>query len=209
MKNKTLCILLATAMYAVCYTNDSKGQQGRTTAGIHYNYSIPAGSFKSDVTDKGSAKGVFADILYNVTDRLAVGGLVGYQDYYQKFPRMVYKTSDGSDISAVRINSVQTTPLMAKANYKFLDQGIVQPYVEAGAGVNFLSFRQYLGEFTNTSDATVKLTALAGAGIFIPVNKNATGIRIGGTYQYVPYNKNGISNFNSYNIYAGVAFPIR
>jgi hypothetical protein len=204
-------ILPVLGLLVAAFSTQTLQAQKDFTVGVHYNYSLPSGSFKSDYISKGSARGGFIDIMYHLNSKLALGLNVGYQDFYEKYPRAVYKTGEGSDISAVMTNSVQTTPFLPKISYRFIDKGFIQPYVEGAAGLNFTSVKQYLGEFTNTSTASVRFAAQAGAGIFIPLKAgNTTGIRVGGAYNYMPYSSSGsISNLSNINIYAGVSFPLR
>src|SRR6266540_1078215 len=80
---------------------------------INYNISIPGGSFKTDAVDKTSFRGWTANLLYNVTDKISIGLGTGFQDFYQKFPRAVYKLQEGGEVSAVITNSIQTIPILA------------------------------------------------------------------------------------------------
>ncbi len=76
---------------------------------------------------------------------MAVGFGTGFQDFYQKYPRQVYKAADGSDISAVVSNSVQTVPLLAKFRYYFSPGKREQPFAGAGVGGDMVLYRQFLG----------------------------------------------------------------
>ncbi|MDT9091546.1 hypothetical protein, partial [Escherichia coli] len=73
-------------------------------------------------------------LLYGVSDKLSVGLQVAYQDFYEKFPRAIYKLDDGSDISAVLTNSVQVIPILATVRYEFTPEARLRPYVAAGLG---------------------------------------------------------------------------
>src|SRR5690606_5502822 len=121
-------------------------QQQKLTMNINYAVNTPVGNFKSDFVNKTSFRGWNANILYGVTDRLSLGLEAGFADYYQKYPRKVYDTK-GGNISAVLTHSIQTVPVMIKGRYNLVPEGIVQPYIGLGAGGNFVSYNQYLGEF--------------------------------------------------------------
>ncbi len=86
----------------------------------------------------------------------------------------------------------------------------VQPYVSGGAGVNFVNYGQYLGEFGGVQSAPA-FAAQAGAGILIPFGKrlNQTAVKLGAAYNYSSYNHNEISKLNSVGIHAGVVFRLR
>jgi outer membrane protein W len=174
---------------------------------IGYNVNIPSGAFR-DYVNKPAYKGFTATLAYALSSQISVGLNVGYNDYYQKYPRQVYPGGDGSDISAVVSNSVQQFPVLLTGNYTFLKEGFVRPYAGVGAGVNFVTFDQYLGEFDNPR-TTAKFDLKGEAGVYIPLsNYNSTALKIGGSYNYVPYNTDGIKTLNSWGLEAGVRFAI-
>jgi hypothetical protein len=197
---------------AICVSSaiQLQAQKGKVKVNLQYSYALPIGSFKTDVISKSSPRGITGDILYNATNRLAVGLGLGFQDFYEKYPRALYNTGDKEVTSAVLSNSVQVTPLLAKAEFYPLNgkKSIVQPYITVGAGLGITSFTQYLGEFGGT-DNSAGFMLQGGAGIQIPICKvSNAGIRLGANYNMVTYDRN-ISNFNNLNFQAGVFFPLK
>jgi opacity protein-like surface antigen len=175
---------------------------------LDYNVNIPTGSFRDFVTHP-AYKGFTAGLAYPVNDQLSVGLSFGYNDYYQKYPRQTYSEGAGSDISAVVSNSVQQIPVLATVDYTLLKKGFIRPYVGAGAGINFINFDQYLGEFDDPH-SYARLALRGEAGILIPLSTySTTALRIGGSYNYAPFNNYGINNLSNWGIHAGVSFPIR
>jgi len=175
---------------------------------INYNVNIPSGSFRDFITNP-AYKGFTAGLAYPITSQLRVGLSVGYNDYYQKYPRQIYSGGAGSDISAVVSNSVQQIPLLATVDYTLLKKGFIRPYVGAGAGINFISWDQYLGEFDDPH-SKVRFAARGEAGVLIPLSTSSpTALRIGGSYNYAPFNNYGVSKLDNWGIYAGISFRIR
>ena len=175
---------------------------------LDYNVNIPTGSFKDFVTHP-AYKGFTAGLAYPLNDQLSVGLSFGYNDYYQKYPRQVYADGHGSDISAVVSNSIQQLPLLVTANYTLLKKGVIRPYVGAGAGLNFVDFDQYLGEFDDPHSKT-KLALRGEAGILIPLSSySSTAIKIGGSYNYAPFNSYGVGDLDTWGIQAGIRFPLK
>ncbi|MEP7251601.1 MAG: outer membrane beta-barrel protein [Ginsengibacter sp.] len=204
-KIKTVFALMSAFMFVALTTN---AQKGTLQMNLNYNYGIPSGSFNSDLISNGSPRGGRGSIMYNFTDHLSAGLESGYQDFYQKYPRDLYHLSNSQDVSAVLSNSIQTTPLLIKAKYALTNNSGVKPYVSLAAGANMINFRQYFGEFSNTQTSTGFL-AQGGLGVMIPFSKSGhSGINIGASYDYAPYNKNGYTNLNTINLQAGVIFPI-
>jgi opacity protein-like surface antigen len=174
----------------------------------NYNINFPASTDFKSLVNKPAFKGVTVGFAYPVTDQLRVGISVGYNDYYQKYPRQVYPNGPGSDISAVLSNSIQQTPLLATVDYTLMKKGFIRPYVGGGAGLNFINFDQYLGEFDNPQGHT-KFALRGEVGVLIPLsNYSSTAIRIGGSYNYAPLKRYGIDNLNNWGVHAGIRLPI-
>lgn len=172
---------------------------------VGYNVNTPVGSFKNFI-GKTSFRGVNGEISYLINDQVSVGLGASFSDFYQKYPRRVYDTKDGN-ISAVVTNSIQTMPVLAKASYNFL-KGTVKPYVGIGAGMNLISYNQYLGEFPD-GKALIKPAFSGDAGVNIPVGKlKSGGINLGANFNYLPFNYNEVKNLNNWGVHAGVFFPL-
>ena len=185
---------------------------GKVKINLFYNYSLPLGTFKTDLIKNNSPRGFSADVLYWFKPQWGVGGSFGFQDYYQKNPRDVYKLSDGSDISAVLTHSVQTLPIIAKAMYmpNAAKTNIIQPYLSAGAGVNVVSFSEYLGEFSSLNKTDAKFIAQVGTGVKIALGKNdKAGFLLGASYNYTPYNQYDLKNISALNLQAGLQFKLK
>lgn len=185
-----------------------QAQKGLTKATIQYNLGLPTGSFKNTVSET-SARGFKADVLYGINDKLSIGLGTGFQDFYQKDPRQVYKLSDGSDVSAVMTNSIQTIPVLATAKYNFTPGAAVQPYAALGVGGNLISYSQLLGEFGD-QQAAFRFAARPEAGVYVPFKKGGqSGLTVGATYNVMPFNEIGIGNLNHIGVQAGISIPLR
>ncbi|MEO8117067.1 MAG: outer membrane beta-barrel protein [Bacteroidota bacterium] len=186
-------------------------KEGELKLHLNYNYAIPLGSFKNELISNGSARGFSGDLLYQINPKWAAGISAGYQDFVQKYPRAVYETGSHESTSAVLTNSVEISPLMAKGIFTPMGGNgkTLQPFISAGAGVNMLSFRQYLGEFGG-ADNQATFIAQAGAGLNLAFGKTKeSGFSIGADYNYVPYQRNGFGNMNSLGLHAGLYFPLK
>ena len=181
--------------------------QNQLQVNLGYNVNIPTGSFK-DFVSHPAYKGFNAGLAYPVNDQLSLGLSLGYNDYYQKYPRQTYDDGKGTTVSAVVSNSVQQIPLLLTANYTLVKKGFIRPYVGAGAGVNFVTFDQYLGEFDDPHSAA-KWALKGEAGFYIPLSSySSTAIKIGGSYNYMPYNSDGVKNLDTWGIEAGIRFSM-
>jgi outer membrane protein W len=204
---KKIIVLTGFCFALTMCMNTAHAQVGEVQMKIGYNTGMPVGSYKNFM-EKNSFRGYFGEVTYGISDQLRVGLGVQYNDYYQKFPRQIYETKDGT-ISAVVTNSIQTTPLLLKANYELTRKSLVRPYVGLGAGFNIISFSQYLGEYPQSKSA-FKPAVTAEAGVNIPFNKilRTSGLSAGFHYNYLPFNYNGINNLSNWGVHLGVFFPL-
>lgn len=208
---KQFRIIVAAVVVLIIGSTAAKAQSGTMRLDLNYNYSLPLGSFKNDLIDKGSPRGYSGSLQYLINNKWAAGLGVAFQDYYQKYPRDVYQLSKTQTVSAVLTNSIQVIPIMAKGTFMPMGgKGAVQPYINVGAGAGIIDFKQYLGEFTSTSKTSASFVAQGGVGVMIPFGRlSASGVQLGADYNYVPYNKFGYNNLSSVNFHAGVFFPLR
>lgn len=206
-------VVIFMTMFAAGLISLSASAQNRLNMELSYNVSTPLGSFKNDYISKTSFRGGTGGINYTINPKFSVGLNAGYQNYYQKYARQLYKLDGNQTVSAVLTNSMDIIPVLLRGTFYPLGtsaSAIVQPYVSAGAGVNLVNYGQYLGEFGGVQSSSA-FAAQAGAGILIPfgLKVNQTGIKIGATYNYSNYNHNEITKLNSLGINAGVVFSIR
>lgn len=201
---KIIIALLASVFsFSVLYA-----QKGKTSLSIEYNVGLPMGSFKNNVSNT-SFRGFQAAVLHGLSDKFSIGFGTGFQDFYQKDPRQLYKLTDGSDVSAVVTHSIQTIPLLVTGKYSFISGGAVQPYAALGVGGNMISYAELLGQFGGTQ-TKFGFAARPEAGVYIPFNKNGeAGLTVGASYNIMPFSQDNFSNLNFVGLHAGISIPIR
>ncbi len=199
-------------LIAACFLTMSASAQDKLKLELSYDISSPLGSFKNDYINKTSFRGGSGELSYSFNPNFSLGLYSGFQSYYQKYDRQVYKLQGNQVISAVVSNSMDIVPLLLRGTFYPLGSSAtakIQPYVSAGAGVSFVNYSQYLGEFGG-SQTSATFAAQAGAGIVIPFGSiDQNGIKIGATYNYTSYNQNSISKLNSVGVNAGVVFGLK
>ncbi|MBB1284029.1 outer membrane beta-barrel protein [Flavisolibacter sp. BT320] len=207
MKNIKIGIIIAATLFTGMVAQSQ--YRGTAQAVVQYSVGIPSGSLKTAVPDV-SPRGVRAAIYFGINDNLALGGGVGYQDFYQKKDRTLYQLSDGSDISAVRSYSIQTIPILFESKWNFSPGKTVQPYVGLGIGGNLVNYNDYLGEFGSEQKNSFGFAARAHAGVYIPFRKHGeSGFTLSGSYSIMPFKTDELSNLNHIGIHAGVTLPMR
>lgn len=203
MKSKILFSFIFILSFGV-----AQAQMGETTLELSYNIALPMNGFKNFVSTT-SFRGFQANLLHGISDKISVGLGTGFQDFYQKYPRQVYKFSDGSDVSAVVTYSIQTIPVLAEVKYNFNPGSSIQPYAAVGAGANFISYNQLFGEFSNQQQTKIGFAARPELGIYVPFKRGSTGVTIGTSYNIMPFKKGDFQNLNSVGIHAGINIPLR
>ena len=201
-KRIVLVFLLATMLA-------TSTQAQRFQLSLGYNAAVPLSESFKEYVSKTSFRGMQGAVLYSINDKFRIGLQATYNDFYEKFDRQVYKGSDGSDISTVLSNTLQTTPLLVKGEYSFSKQSRIQPYVGLGAGINFVNFEQYLGEFPYSRYYT-KAAFSGDVGVVVPFKTgSAYGFRLSTSYNLQPFDDEGVSNINTWNVQAGVVIPLK
>lgn len=205
---KTSYKIVAVLIVGLLSAGAANAQWGRLNLNINYSVNTPVGELK-DFVNKTTYRAWTASLLYGISDKVSVGLGTGFMDFYQKYPRQVYKLEDGGDISAVLSNSVQAIPILAQAQYNFIPGAAVQPYVAAGVGGNLIMYRQFLGEFGG-SKTKFGFAARPEAGVFIPFRKGGpAGITVRADYNYMPVDYNDLKGMSNWGAGVGVKFPLQ
>ena len=196
-------IFLALAFLASLRASAQEGSKSMT---IHYSLGIPTGNFKN-IINNTSLRGFEASYLYHISDRLGLGLQVGFQDFYQKFPRQVFSEA-GYDLSAVITNSVQTIPVMVKATYVLSAGTPIQPFVSLAGGGNIISYEKYYGEFVD-SKSKFGFAAQPEVGFHIPFGSGKkSGLQLAAGYNYMPFNYGDAKGLSHAVLKAGVRFAV-
>ena len=193
---------------AIVITQASMAQQ-EFQLNTSYNIATPLGSPFRDYVSKTSFRGLQGSILYGISNQIRVGVQSSYNDFYQKYGRQVYKSADGSDISTVLSNTLQTVPVFAKGEYSFLNNGFLKPYVGLGAGVNFVNYDQFLGGFDYDKHYT-RAAFTGDAGVLVPFRRYSNyGFRLSTSYNLMPFKTESIKNLDSWNVQTGLVIPLK
>ncbi len=204
---KTIARKLSIFCICICAFSISKAQ--RFQLALNYNVATPLNASFKDYVSKTSFRGAQGSALYRINEAFRIGLQASFNDFYEKYPRQVYKSTDGSDISTVLTNTLQNTPVVVKGEYNLLKTGRIQPYVGLGAGVNFINYDQYLGEFEYNKFYT-KAAFTGDAGIVVPFRPDGPyGFRLSTAYNYLPFNAEGIKRLDTWSVQAGVVLPLK
>jgi long-subunit fatty acid transport protein len=205
------CVALLVASFFTIAAHAQSNDKWRME--LNYNVSIPTGSFKTNEVGTTSFRGVSGGINYNFNPKFSLGLNVGFQSYYEKLDRQLYKGEGNQTISAVRTNLIDIMPVLLKATYFPIagtSNSKLQPYLSAGAGVNMVNYQQFYGEFGG-SEYAVPLALQAGAGVAVPLGvSGTTSLKLGATYNYSGYTKNDVNTkLGNVGVNVGLVFPFK
>ena len=108
---------------------------------INYQMNVPTGASK-DFISKGSFEGVNFNWAYFVTDNVAVGMDLSYNNYHQKIGKQTYRPNENMAINAAQYRYTQAFPIKAQVKYFFSQNRFLKGY--AGLGVGALSAGQHI-----------------------------------------------------------------
>jgi hypothetical protein len=209
MKNYIIAII---ALFCITSTSTVMAQRGLVKLNAGYNVGLPLGNFNSIYVSNVSPRGFMGDLSLGLNNKYSVGIGFGFQDLYQKYPRAVYDLAPNQQISAVLSNSIQVVPVLAKFTYTpFLGTTkLIQPYASVGAGISFVTYNQYLGEFSSDNTYGGKFSAMADAGIDLPFSRYNSNVaaKIGVSYDYTKFGMSDAANINMVGIHSGLAFQL-
>lgn len=108
---------------------------------LNYQTNIPVGSSR-DFVSKMSWEGINVNWAYFVTDNIAVGLDLSYNNFHEKVGQKIYRPNANTAINAAQYRYTQVFPIKAQAKYFFNPQGNVMFY--SGLGIGALSAGQHI-----------------------------------------------------------------
>lgn len=176
---------------------------GPSQLSFNYNIGIPTGDFAGFIKP-AAFRGLNFQYDYFVTDRISVGGYIGWNGFYEKKDPVSYdhKIEDqGLTIYGTRYNYFYSLPLMLKGQYRFVDAGQILPYGALGVGTYYTEHETYIGTF-GFADRNWSFGIAPEIGTLLNLGQSGWAFKVAGVYHMNFYNKN---NLNSVD-YVGLNF---
>jgi hypothetical protein len=181
----SLIVMLSTA--SLSYSQDENLFLQKSITTLSYQMGFPSGDLK-DFLPANDYLGWDFEMKTLVTHNLAVGGHIGYQGFYKKFPRDTYEFPQGA-ITTTIFKYYYTIPMQVVATWFFVPEGFVQPYISMNVGVNYNERRGEIGIYV-IEDNSWNFSFAPEAGIIVPFGKYAQwGAGVRGKYNYNVYNR--------------------
>ena len=144
-------------------------QSGYTYMGLNYSMAVPMGGI-NEFINAGSFRGVNYEGYYEISPKLALGWLVGWNVFHTKLRNETY-TNDNFTITGNQYRYQNEFPMLVRGMYLFGIQDGIRPYVGAGTGVIYNVRRTDIGLFSVKKDAW-HFTLAPEIGIYIPVGES-------------------------------------
>ncbi|MCB0481071.1 MAG: outer membrane beta-barrel protein [Flavobacteriales bacterium] len=199
MKN---IFISAVILVASLQTLKSQGY-GPGELSINYNLAIPTSDL-ADFTSPASFRGLNFQYDYFVTDRISVGGYIGWSGFYEKKEAQSYSFGEGDvgyAINGTRYNYFFSLPIMLKGQYRFIDAGQILPYGALGIGTYYTEHETYIGGY-GFKDKNWTFGIAPELGTLLNLGQSGWAFKVAAVYNMNFYNKN---NFNSAT-YIGLNF---
>jgi outer membrane protein W len=172
-------------------------QDGYTYQGLSYSMSVPTGGTQ-DYIDAGSYRGINYEGLHELTPKLAVGWLFGWNVFNIELRNETY-VNDNVTITGNQFRYQNEFPMLVRGMYMFGAQGGFRPYLGVGMGVIYNVRRTDIGLYSLKTDAW-HFSVSPELGILIPVGES-TRISASVRYNYgVKARDLGQQSYISFNL---------
>lgn len=171
---------------------------------LEYNLSFPMGEFK-DFISKVGYRGWRFQFQGVINDHITVGGYTGWYGFYEKRPRTTYELENGA-ITGTIWTYYYSMPLHAVAQYYFLPESFVQPFIGLAMGVNYDVRELELGVYY-VRDETWDFCFVPEIGAIIPFGQGSEwGAVIKGRYNYTAYPHYKMNSLQHIDLSFGLAY---
>ena len=177
--------ILLTGLFAILFSISTFGQGGGVW-NFDWNMGFPIGDLK-DFTDQPSFRGFSINGQGFVTDNIAVGGILGWNVFYENLG-FVEEDYGTAKVYGYKRRYVNAMPLLVTGQYYFTQSGI-QPYIGVGVGTYYIESRDFTGiYYLQGKDWHFGLAPEAG--LIMPFGSGDAGLHIGFKYNMAAKTKN-------------------
>ena len=173
-KNKILLTGIFVMLFGV-----SSCAQGGGIWNFDWNIGISMGE-TSDFISEPSFRGFNIEGRGFVTDNMTVGGMAGWQTFYENFGRVTEEFGNTGVITGNKRRYLNVVPLMATWDYYFMP-GVVMPYLGFGLGTYYIESRNMMGIYYTQGDAW-HFGVAPEVGVAIPFGAGTAGVNVNVKY---------------------------
>jgi hypothetical protein len=174
---------------------------------VNWEFGMPVGN---DFITKFSALGFNAGYGRFVTDDLAVGIEIGWNNYYELEPKKTYEFPEGA-VTTDLYKYIYTLPIVLNVAHYFEAGKMLSPYVRLGLGAQYSEQNIYYNIYETTND-NWGFVAIPEAGTIIHFGaNNPMGAHLSVRYKYSTNSAEnlGVNNLQTLNFAAGFSWIVR
>lgn len=160
---------------------ENEGNKGKLSMGFNYNIAKPKGDFENYIS-ANSLTGASIDLTYFATENLSLGVMAGYQYFTEKQEDVVTYGDDGF-WKGTQFRNVFAVPVLAKADYHFINKSSFSAYVGSGAGVALIRKEIEVSKYISV-ESGAKFMLKPEMGVMLKIYENIF-INIGVDYNHI------------------------
>ena len=177
MKKKNI---LLTTVFAILFGMSSFAQGGGIW-NFDWNMGFTMGETK-DFISAPSFRGFSIDGRGFVTDNLTVGGIVGWNTFYESKGDVTIDVGNTGAVHGYNRRYINALPIMINTHYYFA-QSTVMPYVGFGLGTMYVEDRDFLGIYYVQNEAW-HFAIAPELGVVVPFGSGNTGLNANVKYNW-------------------------
>ncbi|NOY50691.1 MAG: hypothetical protein GXO88_09040 [Chlorobi bacterium] len=175
-KNKFLLSAVLVVLFGF-----SSFSQGGGVWNFDWNIGFGTGE-TADFVSAPSFRGFSIDGRGFVTDNITVGGIAGWNTFYESDGVVTRKFGETGTVNGYNRKYVNTLPIMINSHYYFA-QTTIMPYAGIGVGTMYVETRDFMGIYY-IQDKAWHFALAPELGIVLPLGNSNTGINANVKYNW-------------------------
>lgn len=169
---------------------------------INYNLGWGAGTFK-DFISTVSYRGFSIDSRWFITDRFAVGGQLGWNGFYEKYPKKTYEFDGGAATGVIKTTFYNFT-MTIDGYYYPMPEAMIKPFIGIHMGPEYQTMSIEFGRVYTEVDSW-QFIAAPEAGVFVQLGADSdVGLNLAIKYNYIAYTNTDLGFQNGLTYWQGV-----
>ncbi len=168
-----------------------------------YSMGFQTSELKDFISD-ASFRGFYMDGRGFINDNISIGGGIGWNIFYQDYPRDTYEFPGGA-ITGQKWNYFFVMPLLVNAHYYFSHQGQIQPRIGLSTGGYYTEKEVQIGNLY-VKDHLWKYGITPELEVYLPFGTSEWGLNLAAKYNFIFYNEDKMDMSNYFSLNVGFTF---
>ncbi|MCK5857487.1 MAG: hypothetical protein KAG64_08355 [Bacteroidales bacterium] len=212
---KALLISLAILISIASYADGKYSLEAPQKTSYDENFLLPSGFFNINynlgwgVGDFGnfihpvSYRGFSIDSRWFISDRFAVGGQLGWNGFYEKYPNKTYEF-DGGALTGIVTTTYYNFTMTLDAYYYPLPEAMIKPFIGIHVGPEYQTIATQIARIYDEHDSW-QFIAAPEVGVFVQLGQDSdVGLNLAVKYNYIPYTHQAYDIENGLTYFQGV-----